>query len=123
MLVTLFRITCLSLALFFVLDMFFFSGSKVFVETGFGKQLRFFTLWSLTANFVALIFLTLSSSFKIFDRAAPFIAISALMGFFTIILYWGLFFIDPTLVNYAGERLDFSREVHLHFFWTSTFIF
>ena len=123
MIVTLFRITCLSLALFFVLDMFFFSGSKVFVETGFGKQLRFFTLWSLIANFVALIFLTLSSSFKIFDRAAPFIAISALMGFFTIILYWGLFFIDPTLVNYAGERLDFSREVHLHFFWTSTFIF
>ena len=115
MLVTLFRITCLSLALFFVLDMFFFSGSKVFVETGFGKQLRFFTLWSLIANFFALIFLTLSSSFKIFDRAAPFIAISALMGFFTIVLYWGLFFIDPTLVNYAGERLNFSREIYLHF--------
>ena len=123
MIVTLFRITCLSLALFFVLDMFFFSGSKVFVETGFGKQLRFFTLWSLIASFVALIFLTLSSSFKIFDRAAPSIAVSALMGFFTIILYWGLFLIEPTLVNYAGERLDFSREVHLHFFWTSTFIF
>ena len=115
MLVNLFRITCLSLALFFMLDMFFFSGSKVFVETGFGKQLRFFTLWSLIANFVALIFLTLSSRFKIFDRAAPFIAISAMMGFFTIILYWGLFFIDPTLVNYAGERLDFSREIYLHF--------
>ena len=97
MLVYLFRITCLSLALFFTLEMFFFSGSKVFAQTGFGKQLRFFTLWSLIANFVALIFLTLSSSFKIFDRAAPFIAISAMMGFFTIILYWGLFFIDPTL--------------------------
>ena len=104
MLVNLFRITCLSLALFFMLDMFFFSGSKVFVETGFGKQLRFFTLWSLIANFFALIILTLSSSFIIFDRAAPFIAISALMGFFTIVLYWGLFFIDPTLVNYAGEK-------------------
>ena len=115
MLVTLFRITCLSLALFFMLDMFFLSGSKVFVETGFGKQLRFFTLWSLIANFFALIFLTLSSRFKVFDRAAPFIAISAMMGFFTIILYWGLFFIDPTLVNYAGERLNFSREIYLHF--------
>ena len=49
------------------------------------------------------------------SRAAPFIAISALMGFFTIVLYWGLFFIDPTLVNYAGERLNFSREIYLHF--------
>ena len=115
MLITLFRITCLSLAFFFVLDMFFFSGSRIFVETGFGKQLRFFTLWSLIANFVALIFLTLSPSFKIFDKAAPFIAISALMGLFTIILYWGLFLIDPSLVNYAGERLDFTREIYLHF--------
>ena len=34
MLVTLFRITCLSLALFFMLDMLFLSGSKVFVEKG-----------------------------------------------------------------------------------------
>ena len=30
--------------------------------------------------------------FKTFDRAVPFIAIPALMGFFTIILYWGLFY-------------------------------
>ena len=38
-----------------------------------------------------------------------------MMGLFTIILYWGLFFIDPTLVNYAGERLNFYRETYLHF--------
>ena len=115
MLLPLFRFTCLSLAFFFVLDMFFFSGSKVFAEAGFGKQFRFFTLWSLIANFIAIIFLSLSLSFKIFDRTTPFVAISSMMGLFTIILYWGLFFVDPTLVNYAGERLDFSREIYLHF--------
>ena len=95
--------------------MFFFSGSKVFAEVGFGQQFRFFTLWSLLANFIALIFLSLPSSFRIFNLAKPIIAISSMMGLFTIILYWGLFFIDPTLVNYAGERLNFYRETYLHF--------
>ena len=112
MLVTLFRITCLSLALFCARYLFLL-GSKVFWRPDLEK-LRFL-LVVIDSEFCCSDLFNLSSSFKIFDRAAPFIAISALMGFFTIVLYWGLFFIDPTLVNYAGERLNFSREIYLHF--------
>jgi hypothetical protein len=114
MLLLLFRITCLVFAFFFILDMFFLSGSEVFKDAGFGKQFRYFTLWSLLANFIAVLFLSLSLKFTIFNQTKPFIAISSMMGLFTIILYWGLFFIDPNLVNYAGERLDFFREIYLH---------
>ncbi len=115
MLLVLFRVTCLAFSFFFVVDMFFLSGSKFFIEAGFGKQYRYFTLWSLLANFMAVLFLNLSLRFTFFDQTKPFIAISSMMGLFTIILYWGLFFIDPNLVNYADERLDFFREIYLHF--------
>ena len=115
MLLVLFRLSCLAFAFFFVLDMFFLSGSKFFIEAGFGKQFRYFTLWSLLANFMALLFITLSMRFIIFDKTKPFVAISSMMGLFTIILYWGLFCIDPNLVNYADERLDVFREIYLHF--------
>ena len=115
MLLVLFRVTCLAFSFFFVLDMFFLFGSKFFIEAGFGKQFRYFTLWSLLANFMALLFLSLSMKLMIFDKTKPFIAISSMMGLFTIVLYWGLFFINPNLVNYADERLDFFREVYLHF--------
>ena len=64
---------------------------------------------------MAVLFLSLSIRLKIFDQTKPFIAISSMMGLFTIILYWGLFFIDPNLVNYADERLDLFREIYLHF--------
>ena len=115
MLLVLFRVTCLAFAFIFVLDMFFLSGSKIFIEVGFGKQFRYFTLWSLLANFIAILFLSLSKSFRIFDQTKPFIAISSMMGLFTIILYWGLYFIDPNLVNYGDDQLDFFREIYLHF--------
>ena len=115
MLLVLFRVTCLAFAFIFVLDMFFLSGSKFFIEVGFGKQFRYFTLWSLLANFMAILFLSLSKSFRIFDQTKPFIAISSMMGLFTIILYWGLYFIDPNLVNYGDDQLDFFREIYLHF--------
>ena len=115
MLLVLFRVTCLTFSFFFVLDMFFLFGSKFFIESGFGKQFRYFTLWSHLANFMALLFLSLSIRFTIFDKTKPFIAISSMMGLFTTILYWGLFFINPNLVNYGDERLDFFREIYLHF--------
>ena len=115
MLLVLFRVTCLAFAFIFVLDMFFLSGSKFFIEVGLGKQFRYFTLWSLLANFMAILFLNLSKSFRIFDQTKPFIAISSMMGLFTIILYWGLYFIDPNLVNYGDDQLDFFREIYLHF--------
>ena len=115
MLLVLFRVACLAFAFIFVLDMFFLSGSKIFIEVGFGKQFRYFTLWSLLANFIAILFLSLSKSFRIFDQTKPFIAISSMMGLFTIILYWGLYFIDPNLVNYGDDQLDFFREIYLHF--------
>ena len=115
MLLVLFRVTCLAFAFIFVLDMFFLSGSKFFIEVGFGKQFRYFTLWSLLANFMAILFLSLSKIFRIFDQTKPFIAISSMMGLFTIILYWGLYFIDPNLVNYGDDQLDFFREIYLHF--------
>ena len=115
MLLVLFRVTCLAFAFIFVLDMFFSFWIKIFIEVGFGKQFRYFTLWSLLANFMAVLFLSLSKSFRIFDQTKPFIAISSMMGLFTIILYWGLYFIDPNLVNYGDDQLDFFREIYLHF--------
>ena len=75
MLLVLFRVTCLAFSFFFVVDMFFLSGSKFFIEAGFGKQYRYFTLWSLLANFMAVLFLNLSLRFTIFDQTKPFIAI------------------------------------------------
>ena len=109
-----FRAVCFLLALIFIADIFLLSGSGLFADVGFGKQFKFFTLWSLIANFFvcSVLFLgMIGSPIRIYDS---FVAIATMMGIFTVILYWGLFFIDPNLVNYTDQRLNFFREYYLH---------
>ena len=117
-----FRAVCFLLALIFIADIFLLSGSGLFADVGFGKQFKFFTLWSLIANFFvcSVLFLgMIGSRIRIYDS---FVAIATMMGIFTVILYWGLFFIDPNLVNYTDQRLNFFREYYLHLLGPSLLI-
>ena len=116
----LYRAVCFLFTSIFFADIFFLSGSYIFLDAGFGKQFKFFTLWSFLANFFvfSILFLRMIGfRIKIPD---PLVAISTMMGIFTIILYWGLFFIDPNLVNYTDQcnytvqRLNLFREYYLH---------
>ena len=110
----LFRGVCFLLASIFIADIFFLAGSDLFENTGFGKQFKFFTLWSFVANFsVCLILFFGMFAFRIRINDS-LVAIATMMGIFTVILYWGLFFIDPSLVNYTDQRLNFLREYYLH---------
>ncbi len=110
----LFRGVCFLLALIFIVDIFFLAGSDLFENTGFGKQFKFFTLWSFVANFSVCLILFLGMfEFRIRINDS-IVAIATMMGIFTVILYWGLFFIDPNLVNYTDQRLNFLREYYLH---------
>ena len=109
-----FRAVCFLFASVYVADIFFLSGSYLFENVGFGKQFKFFTLWSFIANFVvcSVLFLEMVGfRIKVYDS---FAAIATMMGIFTVILYWGLFFIDPNMVNYTDQRLNFFREYYLH---------
>ena len=110
----LFRTVCFLLTLIFFADIFFLSGSYIFQNVGFGKQFKFFTLWSFIANFLVFSILFLSMIGIRIKIPDSLVATSTLMGIFTIILYWGLFFIDPNLVNYTDQRLNLFREFYLH---------
>ena len=109
-----FRAVSFLLASIFIADIFFLSGSHLFQDIGFGKQFKFFTLWSFVANFsVCLILFLRMFQFRLRINDS-IVAIATMMGIFTVILYWGLFFIDPSLVNYTDQRLNFLREYYLH---------
>ena len=80
---------------------------------GFGWQFRYLTIWALIAH-VYVGYKLLAVSFGGRDTVNDgVVGAAAALGLYVVIMYWGLFFIDPQLIN--GDHKPFwLREYYLH---------
>jgi hypothetical protein len=103
-----YRLVCLILAVGYFLYQF--------TETNynnFGIQFRYLTIWGLTTAMVATWLLYKSKHKGLPESYLPFVSATAVLNAMVVFLYWKLYFIDPSLVNYSGSIVWF-QEYYLH---------
>jgi len=79
----------------------------------FGIQFRYLTIWGLTAAMVATWLLYKSTHKGLPESYLPFVSATAVLNAMVVFLYWKLYFIDPSLVNYLGSIVWF-QDYYLH---------
>ena len=79
----------------------------------FGIQFRYLTIWGLTTAMVATWLLYKSKRKGLSESYLPFVLATAVLNAMVVFLYWKLYFIDPSLVNYSGSIVWF-QEYYLH---------
>ncbi len=114
--ILIYRIISFGLATGYLLEQLFGIGHSLYkgdLGEGFGWQFRYLTIWALIAHVYVGYRLLMVSCGRI-DRVNDGIAAAAAaLGLYVIIMYWGLFFIDPKLIN--GDHKPFwLREYYLH---------
>lgn len=114
--VLVYRIISFGLALIYLLEQLFGIGHGLYsgdLSEGFGWQFRYLTIWALIAHVYVgfgLLMVAYGKRDKINDGI---VGSAAALGLYVILMYWGLFFIDPQLVN--GDHKPFwLREYYLH---------
>ena len=114
--VLIYRIISFSLATVYLVEQLFGFGHGLYngdLGEGFGWQFRYLTIWALIAHVIVGYGLLMSSIYKTYTVNDGLVAMAAALGLYVVIMYWGLFFIDPELVN--GEHKPFwLREYYLH---------
>ena len=116
--VLIYRIISFVLPFIYLLEQLFGIGHGLYngeLGEGFGGQFRYLTIWALIAHvFVGYRLLRISFGAK--DTLNNgIVGAAAALGFYVVIMYWGLFLIDPQLIN--GDHKPFwLREYYLHFF-------
>ena len=81
---------------------------------GFGGPFRYLTIWALFASFfVASRMLALSEG-RSTRRWDPVVSAVAVLNAMVVILYWRLYFADPTSVTRDGELGLWWLELYLH---------
>ena len=79
----------------------------------FGIQFRYLTIWGLTCAMVATLLLYKRNRDDLPESYLPFVSATAVLNAMVVFLYWKLYFIDPSLVNYSGSIVWF-QEYYLH---------
>ena len=73
----------------------------------FGIQFRYLTIWGLTAAMVATWLLYKTKRTGLPESYLPFVSATTVLNTLVVFLYWKLYFIDPSLVNYSGSIIEF----------------
>ena len=103
-----YRLVCLMLSIGYFLYQFTEANYN-----NFGIQFRYLTIWGLTTAMVATWLLYKSKSKGLPESYLPFVSATAVLNAMVVFLYWKLYFIDPSLVNYSGSIVWF-QEYYLH---------
>ena len=103
-----YRLVCLILAVGYFLYQFTEANYN-----SFGIQFRYLTIWGLTTAMVATWLLYKSKRKGLPESYLPFVSATAVLNAMVVFLYWKLYFIDPSLVNYSGSIVWF-QEYYLH---------
>lgn len=103
-----YRFVCLLLSIGYFLYQFTDANYN-----NFGIQFRYLTIWGLTGAMIAtwLLYRTKRDGFP--ETYLPFVSAIAVLNAMVVFLYWKLYFIDPSLVNYSGSVVWF-QEYYLH---------
>jgi hypothetical protein len=103
-----YRFVCLLLSVgYFIYQ---FTGTNY---ENFGIQFRYLTIWGLTGAMVSSYLLYRSKLNNLPETYHAFISAIAVLNAMVVFLYWKLYFIDPSLVNYSGSIVWF-QEYYLH---------
>lgn len=81
---------------------------------GFAGPLRYLTVWSLVMSIASFWYLIKQSRFDDAPRREGFIAANAIIAAMVVLLYWRLYFADPTSVTRDGQLANFWLEAYLH---------
>ena len=114
--VLIYRIISFGLATAYLLEQMFGFGHGLYtgdLGEGFGWQFRYLTIWALIAHVLLGYGLLISSIDKNYKVNDGLVAMAAALGLYVVIMYWGLFFIDPELVN-GNHNPVWLREYYLH---------
>ncbi len=114
--VLIYRIISFTLASVYLIEQLFGFGHSLYtgdLGEGFGWQFRYLTIWALVAHVLIGYGLLLSSINKNYKVNDGLVAMAAALGLYVVIMYWGLFFIDPELVN-GDHKPVWIREYYLH---------
>ena len=103
-----YRLVCLMLSIGYFLYQFTEANYN-----NFGIQFRYLTIWGLTAAMVATWLLYKSKHKGLPESYLSFVSATAVLNAMVVFLYWKLYFIDPSLVNYSGSIVWF-QEYYLH---------
>ena len=79
----------------------------------FGIHFRYLTIWGLTGALIVTFLLYTSKRNKEPERYFSLVSAVAVLNAMVVFLYWKLYFIDPSLVNYSG-LIVWYQEYYLH---------
>ena len=103
-----YRLVCLVLSVAYFVYQFTATNYE-----NFGIQFRYLTIWSLTGAMVSSYLLYRSKRNNLPEAYHAFVSAVAVLNAMVVFLYWKLYFIDPSLVNYSGSIVWF-QEYYLH---------
>ena len=103
-----YRFICLILALGYWLYQFTIANYD-----NFGIQFRYLTIWGLSTALASTTLLFINSLKGSEEQFFAFVSATAVLNSMVIFLYWKLYFIDPSLVNYSGS-ITWFQEYYLH---------
>ncbi|SLN34512.1 androgen-induced gene 1 family protein [Pseudooctadecabacter jejudonensis] len=81
---------------------------------GFGGPFRYLTIWALFLSFFAASRMLALSEGRSTRRWDAFVSMTAVINAMVLILYWRLYFADPTSVTRDGQLGDLWLELYLH---------
>ncbi len=97
------------LAAFYSLRMIFFGGYD-----GFGGPFRYLTVWALFAAFFSASRMIALDEGRTTRRWDGFVGMTSVLTAMVVILYWRLYFADPTSVTKDGQLGQWWLEYYLH---------
>ena len=81
---------------------------------GFGGPFRYLTIWALFMSFFAASRMIALEEGRTTRRWDAFVATTAVVNAMVVLLYWRLYFADPTSVTRDGRLGDLWLEMYLH---------
>ena len=103
-----YRLVCLLLSVGYFVYQFTAANYE-----NFGIQFRYLTIWGLTGAMVSSYLLYRSKRNNLPETYRAFVSAVAVLNAMVVFLYWKLYFINPSLVNYSGSIVWF-QEYYLH---------
>ena len=114
-----FRFVVCLLALIFFVEPFLAESVN---DEAFGGHYRFLTRWNFTLNTVIALWAVLIEFRPTVKIPEVIVSVALPLNTTVLLLYWGLYAIDPGLVNDGGIPLHPVKEYYLHLM-TSVFAF
>ncbi|WP_322891142.1 MULTISPECIES: hypothetical protein [unclassified Yoonia] len=80
----------------------------------FGGPFRFLTIWALFMSFFAASRMMALMEGRSYNRWDGFVCMTAVINTMVVMLYWRLYFADPTSVTPDGQLAAWHLEIYLH---------